>query len=218
MNGDKGCRLYYQDESNSLRELCDDGNGKWYDGSLKKPVIVGSSLACGKWVEDNGDLREIQVFFQNPDNEGKSTWILPNDTEGWREGMSSRISPEQPDRQLKTDYMTSLGFLHLPNMPHEFAYAMCDHQKLGYDADVARVYSVDPPGRVHERVWDSKTEEWHHTPLNFCLPEGKLAATWWPEKGHPEIRIFYQGPAGELLGYNFQNGKWHYEHDIPCGD
>ena len=86
-NSDKACRLYYQDESTALRELCYDGSGKWYDGSFKKEGIVGSPLACGKWLEDNGDLREIQVFYQTPENEGTSTWYLPIDDLGWRGGM-----------------------------------------------------------------------------------------------------------------------------------
>ena len=103
-------------------------------------------------------------------------------------------------------------------MPHEFGYAACDHQKLGYDADVVRVFTVDPPGRVHERRWDSKTEGWTHTPLHFCLPEGKVAATWWPENDKPEVRVFYQGISGGLVGYNFTKGKWCDEHEVPCGD
>ena len=103
-------------------------------------------------------------------------------------------------------------------MPHEFGYAACDHQKMSYQADVVRVYAVDPPGRVHERYWDSKTEGWTHTPLNNCLSEGKVAATWWPENGEPEVRVYYQGPAGDLLGYKFSKGKWQDEHNVPCGD
>ena len=85
-NQDKAIRIYYQDPGNDLHELCYDGSGEWYTGGYTFPAIVGSSLGCGKWLEDNGDLREIQVFHQAPNNEGVSTWYLPTDNLGWREG------------------------------------------------------------------------------------------------------------------------------------
>ncbi|KAG6997700.1 hypothetical protein G7Y79_00038g074590 [Physcia stellaris] len=85
-NQDKAIRIYYQDPGNDLHELCFDGSGEWYTGGYTFPAIVGSSLGCGKWLEDNGDLREIQVFHQAPNNEGVSTWYLPTDNLGWREG------------------------------------------------------------------------------------------------------------------------------------
>lgn len=103
-------------------------------------------------------------------------------------------------------------------MPHGCGISSVAHRHLGFGADISRIYTIEPSGMIAERSFRSDTEEWSHAEFNQSLLEGKIASTWFELNDNPEIRLFYQGPAGELKGYNFQNRAWHHEHNLPCGD
>ncbi|KAL8794963.1 MAG: hypothetical protein Q9195_002545 [Heterodermia aff. obscurata] len=188
-------RLFYQDPTLTLRELAFDG-WKWeHVANFKLPALVGSGMACEKWLNDDGTLREIQFIYQDKTCEIRSHYFLAHE-ETWE-----------------------VGYLHLPNRPPQCGLACAAHRELGYNADVCRVYVVDDGGRIVEHAFYSDTETWKVQELApRLLVESKLAVCWWPRHGNPEIRLFYQGVAGDLEGYNFQRRRWWLEHAVPCGD
>ena len=69
-------RLFYQDPTLTLRELAFDGNNWGHVVDFKLPALVGTSLACEKWMNDDGSLREIQFFYQDQTCEVRSHFYL----------------------------------------------------------------------------------------------------------------------------------------------
>ena len=77
---------------------------------------------------------------------------------------------------------------------------------------------VDHGGKIVEHAFYSDPEMWKVEELTPRLLVGsKLAACWWPTRGDPNIRLFYQGVSGGLEGINFQYRRWGHEHTVPCG-
>ena len=76
--------LYYQDNSKNVRELFFEG-GQWRHTSLSLPALVGSSLACAKWVYADQSLREIQFFYPDPTTDIPSHYYLEADKQ-WNYG------------------------------------------------------------------------------------------------------------------------------------
>ncbi|CAF9924892.1 MAG: hypothetical protein HETSPECPRED_005689 [Heterodermia speciosa] len=188
-------RLFYQDPTLTLRELAFDGHCWDHVADFRLPALVGSGMASEKWLNDDGTLREIQFVYQDEKCAVRSHFYLA-DEDKWYQ-----------------------GYLNLADRPPQCGLAIAAHRNLGYGADVCRVYVVEHGGKIVEHAFYSDTEEWKVEELApRLLVESKLAACWWPSRGNPEIRLFYQGVGGELEGFNFQNRRWWLEHALPCGD
>ncbi|KAL8850999.1 MAG: hypothetical protein Q9221_004082 [Calogaya cf. arnoldii] len=87
-SGGDNIHLYYQDPSLTLRELVYGNDGtNWghKTGFNPSPALVGTSIACEKWTNDDGSLREIQFFYQDSTCEVRSHFYLSHDDE-WNFG------------------------------------------------------------------------------------------------------------------------------------
>lgn len=88
-NDGKDLRLFYQQQDKTVRELCYNGaTSEWTYSSLSLPALVGSSLACEKWLNDSGSLREIMFFYQDPSCEVRSHFYIAADDQ-WNYGKST---------------------------------------------------------------------------------------------------------------------------------
>lgn len=79
-NKDADLRLYYQQEDKTVRELCYSGaTSEWTYSDFSLPAVVGSSLACEKWLNDDASLRELMFFYQDPTCEVRSHFYVAED-------------------------------------------------------------------------------------------------------------------------------------------
>lgn len=83
-------RLFYQDPTLTLRELAFDGKNWGHVVDFNLPALVGSSLTCEKWMNDDGSLREIQFIYQDPTCEVRSHFYLANEAK-WYYGKFRRF-------------------------------------------------------------------------------------------------------------------------------
>ena len=217
-DNDADLQLFYQHDDKTVRELSYSGaESRWTYTSLSVPALVGTGLACEKWLNDDKSLREIMFFYEDPTCEVRSHFYIAADDQ-WNFGKSATEDIPNSKALQHLTLPVSIGYLHVPNMPPLCGIATAAHRHLGYNADVSRVYMVEASGMIVERSWRSDTQEWSYAKLTESLLEGKIAITWFPLNGNPEIRLFYQGPDGGIRGFNFQNRVWHHDHSLPCGD
>ncbi|KAI4241353.1 MAG: hypothetical protein L6R42_011293, partial [Xanthoria sp. 1 TBL-2021] len=142
-SGGANIRLYYQDPSLKLRELASgDGGNNWrHLAEFELPALVGTSMACDKWMNDDETLREIQFVYQDSTCEVRSHFYLAaDDTWYW-------------------------GYLHLPSRPPQCGLAVSAHRHLGYGGDVCRVFVVDHGGKIVEHAYYDAEETWKVTEL-----------------------------------------------------